>query len=619
MASKRRRKPQPSKEQTGPQRPLRVRTRQLPWIVFAVSLFVFLAAIGNDFVNWDDDQNFLDNPSYRGLSFDHLVWMFTNFHLGHYHPLTWLTLGVDYTLWGMNPAGYHFTNILLHALTAVLVYCLILLLLQLGFQKEWAPPGLKMGAVLAALLFAIHPLRVESVAWVSERRDVLSGLFYVATLLLYLRGRLVASLAAFTAALLSKVIVVSLPIVLLVLDWYPLRRRWSWRMALEKVPFFALALAAGLIGVGRYEAGVTGAVADVGVTPWLRVMLSLYGLAFYVWKTLLPFGLSAQYVYSRDPQPLDPPLLGAALFVMAVTVLVFALRRRGWPAGLAVWTCYVVTLLPVLSLLRLDRQQYVADHNSYLATLGLATLGGALFYHFFLNSRPQWVMLGAVLVTLLLCERTVRQVGVWQNSVSLWTHTLQSNPLSIVAHNNLGRALAEEGDPEQALAHFQRAVEIRPGYVHARYNLGNLLMRQGRLTEAEQQLRRVVEQQSGMARAHSDLANCLLRLGRAAEAEEHYREALRIDPLFADVYYNLAMALHHQGRAGQAGEYYQRAIDLDPANADAHNNLGVLLESQGDIESALAQYRQALEIEPGNPDALRNLRAAEARQTGAAQ
>jgi tetratricopeptide (TPR) repeat protein len=589
----------------------------LPWIVFAVSLFVFLAAAGNDFVNWDDDRNFLENPSYRGLSFDNLWWMFTNFHLGHYHPLTWLTLGIDHFLWGMNPAGYHFTNVLLHALTAVLVYHLILLLLQLGFHKEWAPPGLKMGAVLGALLFAIHPLRVESVAWVSERRDVLSGLFYVATLLLYLRGRLLASLAAFAAALLSKVIVATLPIVLLVLDWYPLRRRWNWRLALEKVPFFALALAAGLIGVGRYEAGVTGAVADVGITPWLRIMLSLYGLAFYVWKTLLPFGLSAQYVYNSDPRPFDTPLVAAAVFVLAVTALAAVLWRK-WPAGLAVWACYVVTLLPVLSLLRLDRQQYVADHNSYLATLGLAVLGGALFYWTFLKFRPHWVMLAAALVTVGLCDRTVRQVNVWENSITLWTHTLATNPLSIVAHNNLGRALAEE-QPQQAIEHFRRAVEIRPDYTHARYNLGNLLMRQGQLEEAEGQLRKVIAQQPELARAHSDLGNCLLRLGRIDEAEQQYRAALKINPFFADVHYNLALALQGQNRMEEAREHYKQSTDLDPSNAGAHNNLGVLLESQGDVEAALAEYRRALEIEPGNSDALRNLRAAEARQMGAAQ
>lgn len=610
MASKRRRKTRPSPKSKAPQRPVRVRTRQLPWIVFAVSFFVFLAAIGNGFVNWDDDRNFLDNLAYRGLSFDHLWWMATNFHLGHYHPLTWLTLGLDFVLWGMNPGGYHFTNILLHAITAVLVYYLIQLLLQLAFHKEWAPPGLKMGAVLAALLFAIHPLRVESVAWISERRDVLSGLFYVATLLLYLRGRIVAALVAFTAALLSKVIVATLPVVLLILDWYPLRRRWSWRMALEKVPFFALALGAGLIGVGRYEAGLTGAVADLDIDPWLRLMLSFYGLAFYVWKTLLPFGLYAQYVYRADPQPFDVPLVIGALFVVVTTVVLFVMRRR-WPAGLAVWGCYVVTLLPVLSLLRLDRQQYVADHHSYLATLGLAALGGAAFYHFFRGPRPQWALFASLLVMLVLCERTVRQIGVWEDSVTLWTHTLKGNPLSIVAHNNLGRALAERGQPDQAIEHFRRAVEIRPSYVHARYNLGNLLMRQNRLTEAEQQLRQVVEEQAGLARAHSDLGNCLLRQGKTAEAEQQYREALEIDPSFADVHYNLAMALHHQGRVKEAEEYYRQAIELDPGNADAHNNWGVLLESQGDLEAALAQYRRALEIEPNNPDALRNLQAAE--------
>jgi Flp pilus assembly protein TadD len=613
MASKRRRNPRPSKKEKGPQRPFRVRTRQLPWIVFAVSLFVFLAAIGNDFVNWDDDRNFLDNEAYRGLSFDHLWWMATTFHLSHYHPLTWLTLGMDFTLWGMNPAGYHFTNVLLHAITAVLAYYLILLLLQIGFHKEWAPPGLKMGAVLGALLFAIHPLRVESVAWVSERRDVLSGLFYIATLLFYLRGRLVAALAVFAAALMSKVIVATLPIVLLILDWYPLRRRWGWRMALEKVPFFALALGAGLIGVGRYEAGVSGAVADLDVTPWLRIMLSLYGLAFYVWKTLAPFGLYAQYVYSADPQPFDIQLVIAALFVIGMTVALLLLRRR-WPAGIVVWACYVVTLLPVLSLLRLDRQQYVADHHSYLATLGLAVLGGALFYRFFLGPRPHWALFVSLLVTLVLCERTVRQVGVWENSVTLWTHTLEGSPLSITAHNNLGRALANRGQPEQAIEHFRRAVEIRPSYVQARYNLGNLLMRQGRLTEAEPQLRQVVQEQSGLARAHSDLGNCLFRLGKIKEAEQQYREALEIDPVFADVHYNLAMALHHQGRMDEADEHYRQATEFDPGNADAHNNWGVLLETQGDLEAALAQYRRALEIEPENADALRNLRAAERRE-----
>ena len=619
MASKLRRNapPSKSKQATGHQRPVRVRSRQLPWIVFLVSSFVFLAALGNGFVNWDDDRNFLENLDYRGLSFSNLYWMVSNFHLGHYHPLTWLTFGLDYTLWGMNPAGYHLTNILLHALTAVMVYYLILLLLQIGFHREWAPPGLKMGAVFGALLFAIHPLRVESVAWVSERRDVLSGLLYVATLLLYLRGRLAASLVAFTGALLSKVIVVTLPVVLLVLDWYPLRRRWGWRVALEKVPFFALAILFGLIGVGRYEAGVAGAVADLNIHPGLRILFSLYGLAFYVWKTLLPFGLYAQYVYSANPQPSDAPLVLGAAFVVAVTVVLIALRKR-WPAGLAVWACYVVTLLPVLSIVRFDRQQFVADHNSYLATLGLAALGGALFYYFFLRRSPHWVVFGATLITVVLCERTVRLVGVWENSVALWTHTLKGSPLSIVAHNNLGRALADRGEPEQALEQFQRAVEIRPDYVQARYNLGNLLMQQGRLTEAEQQLRQVVEQQAGVARPHSDLGNCLLRQGRYSEAEEEYQKALKIDPLFADAHYNLAVALHHQGHVDEAAEHYRRATTLDPTNAAAYNNWGVLLESQGDIAEALTQYRRALEIEPGNQDALRNLQAAKARQTEAA-
>ena len=211
--------------------------RWLPLLVFAISLFVFLPAVGNDFVNWDDDRNFLDNSSYRGLSFENLKWMFTTFHLGHYHPLTWFTLGLDYVLWGMNPSGYHLTNALLHAATSWLVYLVVLQLLQLARREEEPTPALLFSATLGALIFAIHPLRVESVAWVSERRDVLSGLFYVGSVLLYLRGRLWTSVGVFAAALLSKVIVAGLPIVLLALDVYPLRRKFDLSLLWSKIPY----------------------------------------------------------------------------------------------------------------------------------------------------------------------------------------------------------------------------------------------------------------------------------------------------------------------------------------------------------------------------------------------
>ena len=585
-------------------------SRWLPILVFTISLFIFLPTVGNDFVNWDDDRNFLDNPSYRGLSFENLKWMFTTFHLGHYHPLTWLTLGLDYVLWGMNPGGYHFTNALLHAATSWLVYLVVLRLLQMLRGKEEPTPALLFSAALGALLFAIHPLRVESVAWASERRDVLSGLFYVGSVLLYLRGRLWASVGVFAAALLSKVMVASLPIVLLVLDVYPLRRKLNFSLLWSKIPYLGLALAAGLFALAQQRTGVAGTFEDIEVEPLLRLTLSLYGLAFYVWKTVFPFSLAPQYVYTSHPHAFDSPLVAGSAAVVAVTIAALLLRKR-WPALAAAWACYVVTLLPVLSILRFDPQQYVADHHSYLATLGFAVLAAGGFLILLERPRAGLATACAAVVTLVLCERTLGQTRVWENSVTLWTHTLNISPFSSLAHNNLGRVLADQGRTDKAVEQFRRAVEIQPNYAHAHYNLGQLLMKQGEPAMAETHFRRAIEKEPRYAEAQTGLGNCLVRQNREAEAEENYRIALEVLPDFADAHYNFALALHRQNKLSEAARHYQLATRFDPMNADAYSNWGVLLESQGRVEDAVRHYRRALEIDPSHVGARRNLEAAE--------
>ena len=587
-------------------------TRWLPILIFSISLFVFLPTIGNDFVNWDDDRNFLDNSSYRGLSLENLKWMFTTFHLGHYHPLTWLTLGLDYVFWGMNPSGYHLTNAVLHAGTATLVYLVILQLLQLARREEKPSPALLFSAALGALLFAIHPLRVESVAWASERRDVLSGLFYVGSALLYLRGRLRMSVGVFAAALLSKVMVASLPIVLLVLDVYPLRRKLDLSLLWSKIPYLSLAMAAGLFALGQQRTGVTGTFEDIEVEPLLRLTLSLYGLAFYLGKTVFPFSLAPQYAYSSSPQAFDAPLIVGSVVAVAVTIASLLLRKR-WPALAAAWACYVITLLPVLSILRFDPQQYVADHHSYLATLGFAVLAAGGFLILLERRRTALATACAAVATLVLCERTLAQTRVWGNSVTLWTHTLKVSPLSTLAHNNLGRALADQGHADKALEHLRTAVTIRPDYAHAHYNLGQLLMEQGELQIAEFHFRRAIEKEPRYVAAQNSLGNCLVRQNREAEAEQHYQVALEVSPDFADAHYNFALALHRQSELNEAARHYQLATQFDPMNADAHSNWGVLLETQGRAEDAVRHYRRALEIDPRHPDARRNLEAAESR------
>src|SRR5213592_3852425 len=363
----------------------------VPVLIAVVTFAAFLPTLQNQFLNWDDPRNFLENPHYRGLGWTHLRWMWTT-HLGHYIPLTWMTLGLDYLLWGMNPVGYHLTSLLLHVTNAVVFFFVVRWLLTRALpspsERGYA---LAVSAGFAALVFAIHPLRVESVAWVTERRDVLSGLFYLVAILLYLRaceggargrGWYWLSAAVFGCALLSKSMVVNLPVVLVILDVYPLRRLggavgwWSEparRVYVEKIPFVLLAAAASAIAVmAQLSFHAALSVAQLSVPG--RVAISAYGLSFYLWKMVVPVNLSPLY----ERGLVDP---WATLFLLsygglvAITALAWA-RRRRWPGLPATWLAYVVVLLPVLGIFQ-SGPQIAADRYTYLAGLGWAILAGA--------------------------------------------------------------------------------------------------------------------------------------------------------------------------------------------------------------------------------------------------
>src|SRR5438132_10798695 len=363
----------------------------VPVLIALVTFAAFLPALQNQFVDWDDAANFLDNPHYRGLAWTHLRWMWTT-HLGHYIPLTWMTLGLDYLLWGMNPLGYHLTNLLLHAANAVVFFFVVLRILTRALPSpSERGHALAVSAGFAALVFAIHPLRVESVAWVTERRDVLSGLFYLSTILMYLqacergargRGGYWLSVAVFVCALLSKSMVVNLPVVMLILDVYPLRRLggaigwWSEparRVYLEKIPFVLLAAAASAIAVmAQSSVHAAASLAQLGVPG--RLAVAAYGLSFYLEKMVAPLNLSPLYELGTV-NPWATPFLLSYGVVLALTALALAFRHRlpGLPAaGLA----YVVILLPVLGIFQ-NGPQIAADRYTYLAGMGWAIFGGA--------------------------------------------------------------------------------------------------------------------------------------------------------------------------------------------------------------------------------------------------
>lgn len=439
-------------------------SRVLVPVIAVATLVAFLPTLHNGFVSWDDPENFIDNPHYRGLGPAGLRWMFTTLHMGHYIPLSWVTLGLDYLLWGMNPAGYHLTNLLLHTATAVTLYFLALRLLRLALPAGSAERDLRLGAAAAALLWAVHPLRVESVVWITERRDVLSGLFYVTAALAYVKSAAPedarggaprprwywASFALFTAALLSKSITVTLPAALLVLDVYPLRRLggergWrQWRVWIEKVPFFAAAAVASAVAfVALLPVGNAASLSGLDVPQ--RTVLSVYGLAFYVRKLLLPLGLSPLYPINITVTWMDFAFVIAASLFAAVGV-------RRWPAFTAVWVVYALTLFPVLGFLQ-NGPQAAADRYTYLSSLGWSLLAGAVI-------AWRWAGAGVLrsVFAVWLCALaflTWQQTHVWRDSITLWTQARLISPDSRAPHFNLARAYEQAGRYAEALAEYE--------------------------------------------------------------------------------------------------------------------------------------------------------------------
>src|SRR6266852_2241433 len=434
----------------------------LPLLVFLITGTVFLPALRGDFLNWDDSVNFVANPYYRGLGWAQIKWMLTATLMGHYIPVTWLSFGLNYALGGMNPWGYHVGNLVLHAANATLVYLIARRLLAAarggGSQSGHATGPVVGAGAFAALVWGVHPLRVESVAWITERRDVLCGLFFLRAALAYLKGLerggnlrptwQALSLAAFVSALLSKAAAMPLPAVLLLLDVYPLRRRsagWN-RLVIEKLPYAALAAATAVVALIALPRGAAVTSYDsYGVIA--RVGMVAYSLMFYPIKFLLPIRLSPMYELPARVDLASWPFLPALLGVAGVTAAL-VLGRARWPGGLAAWAYSALMVLPVSGIVHAGFQ-LAHDRYSYLSGLGLALLaGGALVAVLRAGAESRltpWlaVLLGAtaVVVVLGLGAESWRQSKIWRSSEILWAWAVDLDPDCAICHNNLGSAI----------------------------------------------------------------------------------------------------------------------------------------------------------------------------------
>ena len=593
--------------------------RIVPVVIALVTFVVFIPALRAGFVSWDDDKNFLANPNYRGLGLTQLRWMWSTFLLGHYVPLSWMTLGLDYSLWGMNPAGYHLTNILLHSANAVVLYFVALRVLRLTgvahVDGNTVSSSLVFPAAFAALLFAIHPLRVESVAWVTERRDVLSAFFYFLCVLFYLRAAeggttrrrwYWLSATTFACALLSKATAVTAPAVLLILNVYPIRRlggEHGWwnesarKVYAELIPYVAMAAAAAAMTFVALQQMVQ-------LHPAQKVAVSAYSLGFYLWKTIVPIGLSPIYAMPASVDPGDAVYVVSYAVVIAISVLVWTLRRRR-PGVAAAWLAFLAIIFPMLGFHQ-NGPQIAADRYTYHAAPVLAILAAAGLAS--LRRPLAMVALGiAGAIVLGMGALTWNQSAVWHDSTTLWSRVLELDSASSYGHNNWGNLLMEQDKVAEATTHFARAVSLTPDYAQAHNNLGVALARQGRFDEAVPHYQRSLAIEPGYDEPQNNWGIALAQQGDPGRAIEHYRQALAANPNNADAQVNWGNALLRIGKPDEAIGHYRDALTIRPDHADAHLNWGVTLAQQGNLAEAIGHFRQALVINPRHAEAKRYL------------
>ncbi len=564
-----------------------VRACAIPLPLALLSFIVFSPVLLNGFVEWDDQVNLTENLDYRGLGKAQLKYFFTTVLMGHYIPLTWLTFGLDYVLWGMNPTGYHLSSLIIYAANTALLYVVVLRLLS----KSTALAGvtLRLGAIAGTLFFALHPLRAESVAWATERRDMLSGLFFLLTVLTYLRmvdatgkrrGWLLAgAVGCYILALASKASVMVLPAVLILLDVYPLRRlggrprEWVSAAAravwIEKIPF-------AILGIGGAAVTYYAQNANMFITPLerypltARIGVTFYSLWFYVSKTLVPQGLSPLYELPPKVNPLHWRFLLPAVAVIAVTAALVALRRR-WPAGLTVWAYYAICLGPVIGIVH-SGHQITHDRYSFLPGLGLALLFGGMVGTIARAAaagtiRPCIVRAAAVAGVAWLAGLSVltfHQVQVWRDTDTLWRFALAAEPDCSICHGNLGVYLSNKGYTALARAHLELTLRLRPDQAKAHLHLGNLSVASGDFPHAVEAYRIYLKRHPNDPDALSNMGATLMNLHQAKDGLGYLERAVRIKPTHANATTNLGFAVLEIGRPAEAIEHFRRAVRLKP-------------------------------------------------------
>jgi tetratricopeptide (TPR) repeat protein len=607
-------------------------------VVSLVTAVVYLPALRNDFVIWDDDLFIVDNPFIRSLSREFFMWAFTDASTDFWRPVIWISHALDYAVWGLNPAGHHLTSLLLHSLNTFLVVCLVIKLLE-TFNENRAQverfPALSSRSILitgaaTGALFGLHPVHVESVAWVTTRTDLLYSLFFLLSIMFYadyaasLRNRpadkpagiilfdrnYAIALGLFALSLMSKPMAVTLPLILLLLDWYPLRRphrlRDAFPLLVEKIPF--LAASAAVSGVTLLlTPRVTSNMTTLAEVPFLaRMLVAAKALVLYLWNMFLPVHLSPFYPYPDTVSFTSPEYFGATALVCGITAgCLLAVRKH--PLWLFLWGYYVISLVPVLGLVR-GRYAFMADRYTYLSSIGpflLAGLGAAWLWEKAdsLRTCSREAMYGmaaaGIMLAVPLSVQTVNQIAVWKDSVSLWSFVIAEEPVRVpIAYNNRGVERRKKGQLDLALQDYTRAIELDPKNAKFYTNRGIAFGETGQMRLALEDIDRALSLDPDYADAYTSRGLVFAETGQFDQAIQDYTRALVLNAVSVDAYYNRGIAYERMDRPGLALEDFTRAITVDPSDHQLYIERARVHGRLGHDEKALEDYSQAIAIRP---------------------
>lgn len=579
----------------------------------AITFLVFGRAIHYDFFNYDDSFYVYQNPLIsNGLTRAGLIAAFTHPLVGNWHPLTSISLMLDAQWFGLRAGGYHLVNVILHALAGILLLLALRKMTGALWRSAWV-----------AAVFAIHPLRAESVVWISERKDVLSAVFFFAGLIFYARyaakptlGRYLPVLLALTLGLLSKAMLVTFPFLLLLLDYWPLTRLKLgriapnepgqpplWRLIAEKVPFLLVVLVISVATVFAQEPALKAAV-DL---PFMaRAENAIVSVWIYLWQLVWPVHLGVFYPHPRLSLPIW--LVGLALVGLLVVTVVCLRLRKSYPYLIVGWFWYLGMLVPVIGLVQVGWQAH-ADRYTYLPQVGiLVMIAWGLVDLRARFGQPKLLLgglAGLAIVALILVA--CRQVGYWSSSITLWQHTLAVTTENDVAERGLGTALLAIGRIDDAIAHDRAALRIRPNDANGLTNLANALFQKGDLPEAIARFRDVVRLRPNDSEVRRNLGKALHKSGALTESIAEFETALRLRPNDSDAAYSLGNALFQKGAFTGAIAAFRKAIEIRPKDSAAHYNLGIALQRAGEDEAAIAEFRETLQLDPKKGEPRNNL------------